>query len=53
MSKVVITLEDTEVETLKMIVNDDDKDDALDFIKDVVYRKVNDAKRERLCGPKL
>jgi hypothetical protein len=53
MSKVVITLEDEDVETIKMIVNDDDKDDALDFIKEVIYRKVNDAARERLCGPKL
>ena len=51
MSKVVITFDEKEVEIIKMIVNDDDKSDALDFIKENVYRKVNDAVRERKCGP--
>jgi hypothetical protein len=53
MSKIVITLEDKEIELIQMIVNDNDKDDALDFVKDVIYRKVNDAKREKKCGPNL
>ena len=53
MSKVVITFDDKEVEAIKMIVNDDDKDEALDFIKENVYRKINDAIRQRKCGPNL
>ncbi len=52
MGKVVITLDENEVELVKMIVNDDDKDDALAFVKDVLYRKMNDDTRERKCGPK-
>lgn len=51
MSKAVITFDQEEIDAIKMIVNDDDKDDALDFIKTNVYRKVNDAIRERKCGP--
>jgi hypothetical protein len=53
MSKVVITFDDKEIEVIKMIVNDDDKDEALDFIKENVYRKVNDAIRQIKCGPNL
>ena len=53
MEKVVITLDSKEVEEMKMILNDEDKDDALEFLREVVSRKVNDVQRERKCGPKL
>jgi len=50
MSKVVITLDEKEIEELKIIIHDASKDDAFDFVKDVIYRKVNNATRERKCG---
>ncbi len=53
MSKVVITLDEKEIEEIKMIINDDDKEDALAFLRDIIYKKMNDALRERKCGPKL
>lgn len=53
MSKIVITFDDKEVEEIKMIVTDDDKEEALEFIKENLYRKINDSTRQRVCGPKL
>ena len=53
MSKAVITIEDKEIEVIKMIVNDEDKDEALNFIKETIYRKVNEAIRQIKCGPNL
>ncbi len=52
MESTVVGLDEQEVQRLNMIVVDEDRDAALDFLRDVVLRKIKEAPKSTGCYPR-
>ncbi len=52
MDTTVVGLDERELQQLNMIVVDEDKDAALDFLRDVVLRKIKEAPKSTSCYPR-
>ncbi len=52
MEKTVVGLDEQELQQLNMIVVDEDKDAALDFLRDVVLRKIKESPKSTGCYPR-
>ena len=48
MSKVSVTLDEQEQSELQMILADKDEEIALDFLKEVIWAKIQDVRRKEL-----
>ena len=52
MARVAVGLSDEELEELKVIIMDKDKDEALKFLKEKIYSGTSQRKRETGCSGK-
>lgn len=47
-----VTFDDRELQLLRAIVMDNDKEEALKFVTDVIWEKVGKDTESKACGPK-
>jgi hypothetical protein len=52
MDKTVIGFDEREMQTLNVILADQDKDAALDFLRDVVMGKIKSIPKDTGCHPR-
>lgn len=52
METTVVGLDEQEMQRLNMIVVDEDRDAALEFLRDVVLRKIKEAPKSTGCYPR-
>jgi hypothetical protein len=52
LERVVIGLDEREIQRLNMIVVDEDKDEALVFLRDVILRKIKEIPKSTGCYPR-
>jgi hypothetical protein len=47
-----VTLDDRQIQLVRAIVMDKDKEEALKFVTDVIWERVIDDTESKACGPK-
>ncbi|MGA3175609.1 MAG: hypothetical protein ABSE25_14465 [Syntrophorhabdales bacterium] len=48
-----LMFDDSEVQRLRAIVTDKDREEALEFLTSVVWERIKEGKESKACGPKV